>query len=72
MKNFTIGYYIDLLEEDYIIETFPFVKRKDEAAYGTYRTKETILDIYDQMKIAIETGVPYKTPLNPPPGSPKV
>lgn len=65
-------YSIERQDVDYIMETFPVVKRKDEAAYGTYRTKETILDIYDQMKIAIETGVPYKTPLNPPPGPPEV
>ena len=65
-------YGIKREDVDYIMETFPIVKRKDEEAFGTYRTKETILDIYDQMQAAIDTGVPYKTPLNPPPGPPKV
>ncbi|HEX6970393.1 MAG TPA: DNA methyltransferase, partial [Micromonosporaceae bacterium] len=32
----------------YIMETFPIVKRKDEAKYGTYRTKELILAEYDR------------------------
>jgi hypothetical protein len=54
----------------YIMDTFPIVKRKDEAAHGTYRTKDTILKIYDEMATAIRTGHPYETQLNPPPGPP--
>lgn len=55
---------------DYIMETFPIVKRKDEKKYGSYRTKELILEIYDKMAEAIQTGQPYKTILDPPPGPP--
>ena len=33
---------------DYILETFPIVKRKDIDKYGSYRTKETILKLYDE------------------------
>ena len=33
---------------DYILESFPIVKRKDIAKYGSYRTKETILQLYDE------------------------
>lgn len=54
----------------YIMDTFPIVKRKDEAAHGTYRTKDTILAIYDAMQTAISTGQPYQTLLDPPPGPP--
>ena len=36
-------------EFDYILETFPIVKRKDMDKYGTYRTKDTILKLYDEM-----------------------
>lgn len=64
-------YGIEREDVDYIMETFPIVKRKDEAQHGSYRTKETILKIYDQMKQAMETGQPYQTPLNPPPGPPE-
>ncbi|OQB99432.1 MAG: hypothetical protein BWX80_03702 [Candidatus Hydrogenedentes bacterium ADurb.Bin101] len=56
---------------DYIMDTFPIVKRKDEAAYGHYRTKDTILDIYDAMQRAIATGEPYQTRLDPPPADPR-
>lgn len=56
---------------DYIMDTFPIVRRKDEAKYdGDYRTKTTILEIYDAMAEAIRTGQPYQTRLNPPPGPP--
>jgi hypothetical protein len=55
---------------DYIMETFPIVKRKDVDAYGTYRTKEQILEIYEQMANAVETGKSYQTALDPPPGPP--
>jgi hypothetical protein len=55
----------------YILDTFPIVRRKDEEKYnGDYRTKRVILEIYDLMQEAIRTGVPYQTPLDPPPGPP--
>jgi len=54
---------------DYIMDTFPIVKRKDIAAHGRYRTKEAILEIYDEMADAIRTGIPYQTRLNPPPAN---
>ncbi len=38
------------------METLPIVKRKDEKQYGEYPTKRVILEIYDEMKRAIEMG----------------
>jgi hypothetical protein len=52
------------------METFPIVRRKDEAKFGEYRTKRVILEIYDQMKEAMKTGEPYQTILTPPPAAP--
>ena len=46
--------------------------RKDEAACGEYRTKRVILEIYDEMQQAIDTGRPYQTRLDPPPADPRV
>ncbi|MBK9045641.1 MAG: hypothetical protein IPL74_02685 [Bacteroidetes bacterium] len=43
-------YGIEKEEMDYILETFPIVKRKDIAKYGSYRTKETILQLYDEFE----------------------
>ena len=52
---------------DYILGTFPIVRRKDDARYGEYRTKRVILDIYDAMQTAATTDEPYRTVLDPPP-----
>jgi len=65
----------------YIMDTFPIVKRKDEAQWGTYRTKETILKIYDAMAQVVSDNATaeaagqqptarYETVLSPPPGPP--
>ncbi len=56
----------------YIMESFPIVKRKDEAAHGDYRTKLQILDIYDAIQRAIETGKAYQAILEPPPADPRI
>ena len=55
---------------DYILDTFPIVRRDDEKHHGHYRTKTQILDIYDRMTQSILTGTPYQTILKPPPGDP--
>ena len=52
---------------DYIMDTFPIVRRKDEAQHGEFRTKRVTLDIYDAMQTAVATGEPYRTVLDPPP-----
>ncbi|GIW76102.1 MAG: hypothetical protein KatS3mg104_1165 [Phycisphaerae bacterium] len=70
----------------YIMETFPIVKRKDVEKYGCYRTKDTILEIYDEMQRVMRANSEwrtangkaenepgphvYQTRLNPPPGPP--
>lgn len=36
-------------DADYILETFPIVKRKDIAAHSEYRTKRLILEAYDRI-----------------------
>jgi hypothetical protein len=58
-------------DTDYIMDTFPIVKRKDEAQYGDYRTKRVILEIYDEMQRAMAAGEPYRTRLEPPPSDPQ-
>jgi hypothetical protein len=60
-------YCIERDDVDYMLETFPIVKRKDKQAHGEYRTKHVILDIYDAMQQAMETGTAYHTRLDPPP-----
>jgi Type I restriction-modification system methyltransferase subunit len=68
-------YAISREDADYILDTFPIVRRKDEAKYGTYRTKELILAEYDRMAEAgltldnpLVDGENYASTLTPPPG----
>jgi MmeI, DNA-methyltransferase domain len=61
-------YGVSREDADYILDTFPIIRRKDEERYGEYRTKRLILEIYDAMQTAIDTGTPYQTILDPPPG----
>lgn len=53
---------------EYILETFPIVKRNDLQRHGEYRTKRVVLDVYDALQEARATGRPYRTRLDPPPG----
>ncbi|MFJ9614948.1 Eco57I restriction-modification methylase domain-containing protein [Streptomyces noursei] len=68
-------YGISREDADYILDTFPIVRRKDEAKYGSYRTKELILAEYDRMAAAgvslenpMVDGENYTSTLTPPPG----
>ncbi len=62
-------YGIEHDDMDYMMETFPIVKRKDEKLLGAYRTKRVILEMYDQMRRTMELGETYRTRLVPSPGN---
>lgn len=49
---------------EHIMDTFPIVKRKDVAAFGSYRTKELILEVYDALQDAAAQGVRYGSPFD--------
>jgi hypothetical protein len=61
-------YGLSRADAAYILDTFPIVRRKDEAAHGTYRTRDTILALYDHLSEASATGKAFTSPLDPPPG----
>ena len=58
-------------DADYILETFPIVKRHDDEQFGEYRTKRLILECYDAMAEAAAKGTTYQTRLDPPPADPR-
>jgi hypothetical protein len=64
-------YGISRDDADYIMDTFPIVRRHDESRHGDYRTKRLILQIYDALADSIATGTPYRTLLDPPPADPR-
>ena len=45
-------YGLDREEVAYVMDTFPIVKRKDEAAFGEYRTKCMVLDEFDILTVS--------------------
>ena len=60
-------------EADHVLDSFPVVRKYEEAApekggHGEFRTKRMVLELYDQMAEAARTGVPWRSPLDPPPG----
>ena len=57
---------------DYIMETFPIIKCKDEQKYGKYRDKRVILKCYDAMAEAMKIGRLYQMILYPSPADPRV
>ena len=59
-------YGINRDDSDYIMDTFPIVKRKDQAEYGEFRTKRLILNRYDAMTDAY--GATHNTLANTPNG----
>jgi hypothetical protein len=65
-------YGISQDDVDYIIDTFPIVRKNDEKAHGEYRTKQMILKVYDAMAEATRTGKPFQTLLDPPAADPRV
>lgn len=52
-------------DADYIMNTFPVVKKHDEKAFGEYRTKRFVLERYDALAEATSSGRPYVSPMGP-------
>jgi hypothetical protein len=65
-------YGLERDDVDHVMDMFPIVRRKDEAAFGGYRTKRLILERFDALAGAVSTGKPYETVLVPPPADTSV
>ncbi len=61
-------YGVDRPDAEHVLDSFPVVRRYDERDHGEFRTKRLVLGAYDAMATAAETGVPFVSPLDPPPG----
>lgn len=55
----------------YVMDSFPIVRRKDEERFnGDYRSKHKVLEMFDAMAASLRSGLPYRSPLDPPPSDP--
>lgn len=61
-------YDIDRADAAYILDSFGVLRRSEERDHGEFRSKRLILEYYDALAEAAATGVPYRTPIDPPPG----
>jgi hypothetical protein len=59
-----------LLRDDaeHVLDSFLVLRTYEERVDGEFRTKRLVLAAYDAMTEAARTGVPFVSPLNPPPG----
>jgi hypothetical protein len=63
---FFLLYGLSREDADYVLDTFPVVRNNDVKKHGEYRTKRLILEAYDALTTAMNTGRPYVSPLPPP------
>lgn len=59
-------YGISRSDAGYILDTFPVLADDEQGRYGEYRTKRTILEIYDSLAKAVLSGKAYTSVLGPP------
>lgn len=53
-------------DAEYIMDSFPVVRDADQRTYGEFRTKRVILEIYDALASAEDSGCPYVSSLGAP------
>lgn len=63
-------YRLTRAQAEWLIDSFTVLRKYEEGELGEFRTKRIVLDIYDAMVAAMQTGAAYRTALDPPPGTP--
>jgi hypothetical protein len=56
-------------DAEHVLDSFAVLRRYEERDHGEYVTKHLVLREYDAMAQAAASGTPYRSPLDPPPGS---
>lgn len=65
-------YGVERDDVGFVLDTFPIVKRNDEATFGEYRTKRLILERFDAVVDVEAAGRGYESVLDPPPADPSL
>lgn len=66
-------YGLDRRDTEWVLDSFTVLRKYEErpvekGGVGEFRTKRLVLEYYDRMAEAIASGVPYDSPISPPPG----
>jgi hypothetical protein len=61
-------YGLSRADAEHVLDSFLVVAKVEERDLGEYRTKRLVLAAYDALADAAATGVPFISPLDPPPG----
>ncbi|SDC78147.1 Methyltransferase domain-containing protein [Geodermatophilus telluris] len=61
-------YGLDRAAAEHVLDSFTVLRKYEERDHGEFRTKRLVLEAYDAMTEAARTGVPFVSPLDPPPG----
>jgi hypothetical protein len=61
-------YGLDRDDTEHVLDSFFVIRKYEERDHGEFRTKRLVLAEYDAMATAAESGLPYNSPLDPPPG----
>jgi hypothetical protein len=61
-------YGLERDEAEHVLDSFLVLRKYEERDHGEFRTKRLVLQIYDAMTQAAQTGQPYRSPIHPPPG----
>jgi hypothetical protein len=54
---------------EHVMDCFPIVRRNDERDFGTYRTRDLVLDSFDAISEAATQGRAFASSLEPPPAA---
>ena len=60
-------YGLDGEQANWVVDSFPVLRKYEERDHGEFRTKQLVLAAYDAMAKAKASGTAYQTPLSPPP-----
>ena len=57
-------------QAEWLLDSFTVLRKYEERDHGEFRTKRIVLEIYDEIASAKQTGRAYQTRLNPVPADP--
>jgi hypothetical protein len=64
-------YGLDRSDAEWVLDSFPVLKKNEESKLGKFRTKDIVLAMYEKMADAQRAGTVFVSPLTPPPGDPQ-